>query len=295
MSDPTTQVIRSPDGTAVCFADFGPADGYPVLFLHQSPGCRLSMRFPDQVAALGGRLISYDRPGCGHSPRRSGRSVVDCVPDVEAVVDALGLKEFAVVGYSGGAPHALAVAARIATRVSRVACYGAIAPLDRLGFAEWSKAHGHDMADFVAALLAGEAALAPMLAQEDAEMRATASPDDPVGAIMFEATRNGVGGWVDDELACARPWDFDVRDVVAPTWIWSNPNDTVTPPNHASWLAEAIPNAFLVTSPNALGHVAVEDPEAARTELYSWLIRGADRHQTHASSRLGDLAQRDDV
>ena len=276
MSDPTTQVIRFSGGTTVCFADFGPADGYPVLFLHQSPGCRLSMRFPDQVAALGGRLISYDRPGCGQSPRRPGRSVVDCVPDVEAVVDALGLKEFAVVGYSGGAPHALAVAARIATRVSRVACYGAIAPLDRLGFAEWSKDHGDEVADFVAALLAGEAALAPMLAQEDAEMRATASAADPVGAIMLEATRNGVGGWVDDELACASPWGFEVRDVVAPTWIWSNPNDTVTPPNHASWLAEAIPNAVLVTSPNALGHVAVDDPEAARTELYSWLIGDTD-------------------
>jgi pimeloyl-ACP methyl ester carboxylesterase len=203
--------------------------------------------------------------------------VVDCVPDVEAVVDALGLAEFAVVGYSGGAPHALAVGARLASRASRVACYGAIAPLDQLGLAEWSKDHGDDMSDFVAALLAGEEALAPMLAQEDSQMRAAASLDDPVGAIILESTLNGVGGWVDDELACAGRWGFDVRDVVAPTWIWSNPNDTVTPPSHASWLAKTIPNGFLVTSPNALGHVAVEDPEAARTELYSWLIGRAHR------------------
>ena len=112
------QVIRSPGGATICFADFGPGDGYPVLFMHQSPGCRLSMRWPDRVAALGGRLISYDRPGCGQSPRRRGRSVVDCVPDVEAVVDTLGLEEFAVVGYSGGAPHALAVGASLAGQVS---------------------------------------------------------------------------------------------------------------------------------------------------------------------------------
>jgi pimeloyl-ACP methyl ester carboxylesterase len=272
-----TQFVRSPDGPTICFADFGPGDGYPVLFLHQSPGCRLSMRRPDRVAALGGRLISYDRPGCGQSARMRGRSVIDCVPDFEAVVDALGLAEFAVVGYSGGAPHALAVAARLAGRVSRVACYGAIAPLDQLGLAEWSKDQGPDMGDFVAALLAGEEALTPMLAQEDAEMRAAASPDDPVGAIILESTRTGVGGWVDDELAHARPWGFDVRDVVAPTWIWSNPNDTVTPPNHAAWLASRIPNAFVVTSPNALSHAAVDDPEAARTELYSWLIGSAAR------------------
>jgi pimeloyl-ACP methyl ester carboxylesterase len=277
MSEPTMQFIRPAEGSPVCFADFGPGDGYPVLFLHQSPGCRLSMRFPDRVAALGGRLISYDRPGCGRSPRRRGRSAVDCVPDVEAVVDALALAEFAVVGYSGGAPHALAVGARLAGRVSRVACYGAIAPAEELGLAEWTKEHGADMHEFVAALQAGEDALAPLLAEEDAEARAAASPDDPIGAIILEATRDGIGGWVDDELACFGPWGFDVRDVVAPTWIWSNPSDTVTPPNHAAWLAQAIPKAFLVTSPNALGHVAVEDPEAARTELYSWLITGAER------------------
>jgi pimeloyl-ACP methyl ester carboxylesterase len=271
------QFSRSADGSPICFADFGPADGYPVLFLHQSPGCRLSMRFPDRVAALGGRLVSYDRPGCGRSPRRRGRSAVDCVPDVEAVVDALDLPEFAVVGYSGGAPHALAVGARLASRVSRVACYGAIAPADELGLAEWTREHGSDMREFVAALQAGEEALVPLLAQEDAEARAAASPDDPIGAIILEATRDGIGGWVDDELACFRAWGFDVRDVVAATWIWSNPNDTVTPPNHAAWLAQRIPNAFLVTSTNALGHVPVDDPEAARTELYSWLVGGAER------------------
>jgi pimeloyl-ACP methyl ester carboxylesterase len=275
MSDPTAQVLRS-HGGPICFADFGPGDGYPVLFMHQSPGCRLSMRFPGQVAALGGRLISYDRPGCGRSPRRRGRSVADCVPDVEAVIDALGLADLAVVGYSGGAPHALAVAAGLAGRVSRVAIYGAIAPLDKLGLAEWSKEQGADMHDFVAAVLAGEEAVTPMLAKEDAEARAAAAPDDPVGAIILESTRNGAGGWIDDELAWAIPWGFDVRDVVAPTWVWSNPNDTVTPPNHAAWLTRTIPNAFLKTSVNALGHAAVEDPEAARTELYSWLIGNAD-------------------
>ena len=277
MPGPTTQVLTTPSGSTVCFADFGPIDGYPVLFQHQSPGCRLSMRWPDRVAALGGRLISYDRPGCGRSPRRPGRSVVDCVPDVEAVVDALGIEEFAVVGYSGGAPHALAAAAGLAGRVSRVAVYGAIAPLDRLGLAEWSKEQDADMHDFVAAVIAGEEAVTPMLVQEDAEARAAAAPDDPVGAIVLESTRNGPGGWIDDELAWAIPWGFDVRDVVAPTWIWSNPNDTVTPPNHAAWLASAIPNAFLVSSPNALGHAAVEDPEAARAELYSWLDRSTER------------------
>jgi pimeloyl-ACP methyl ester carboxylesterase len=134
--DSATQFIRRPDKAPICFADFGPPHGYPVMFLHQSPGCRLSMRWSDLVASLGGRLVSYDRPGCGQSPRARGRSVIDCLPDVEAVADALGLAEFAVVGYSGGAPHALAVGARLGSRVSRIACYGPIAPRVEIGLAE---------------------------------------------------------------------------------------------------------------------------------------------------------------
>lgn len=268
------QFIRGPDRAPICFADFGPPDGYPVLFLHQSPGCRLSMRWSELVASLGGRLVSYDRPGCGRSPRARGRSVIDCVPDVEAVADALGLAEFAVVGYSGGAPYALAIGAKLGSRVSRIACYGPIAPRVEIGLAEWTRDQGPEMGDFVEALQTGEEAVTPLLAAEDVELRETAAPDDPAGAAILEATRDGVGGWVDDELACFGPWGFDVRDVTSPTWIWSNPNDTVTPPSHAAWLADAMPNAFLVLSTNALGHVAVANPDAARTGLYTWLVTG---------------------
>jgi pimeloyl-ACP methyl ester carboxylesterase len=127
------------DGRSLCLADWGSSDGYPVLSLHGSPGCRLSVRGTEQVIALGGRLITYDRPGNGRSDRKRGRAAVDCVSDIAAVADALELKEFAVAGGSSGSPHALAVAARLASRVSRVACFGAIAPLEALGWDEWSK------------------------------------------------------------------------------------------------------------------------------------------------------------
>ena len=270
MQDATAQTVRLADGRTLCFADWGPANGYPVLFLHGSPGCRLSVRGAELVAPLGGRLITYDRPGNGRSDRKRGRTVVDCVLDVGVVADALGLEELAVVGGSAGSPHALAVGARLASRVSRVACYGPVAPLQALGWDEWSKDQNEETRAYLATCLQGEEPAAAKFSEMDAEMRAGASPDDP--AVVREQTRNGVWGWVDDELACLNPWGFDPDDVSAPTAIWSNPSDTVTPPNHAEWLARAIPAAFLVTSANALGHVAVGDPYAACTALYSWLV-----------------------
>ena len=61
---------------------------------------------------LGVRLVSFDRPGYGAAPTGSqGARVADVARDVEAIADELGLAEFAVVGRSGGGPHALACAA----------------------------------------------------------------------------------------------------------------------------------------------------------------------------------------
>ena len=68
---------------------------------------------------MSGRVITYNRPGYGESERQRGRRVVDCVDDVAALADTLGIDQFTVLGASGGGPHALAVAARLPDRVSR--------------------------------------------------------------------------------------------------------------------------------------------------------------------------------
>jgi pimeloyl-ACP methyl ester carboxylesterase len=47
---------------------------------------------------------------------------VDCVQDVAAIADVLEIGQFAVLGGSGGGPHALAVAARLPDRVERATC-----------------------------------------------------------------------------------------------------------------------------------------------------------------------------
>jgi pimeloyl-ACP methyl ester carboxylesterase len=271
----TAQTLRTPDGRSLCFADWGPADGYPVLFLHGSPGCRLNRSRPQLVAPLGGRLITYDRPGYGRSDRRRGRSAADCVPDVEAVADALGLEEFAVLGGSTGAPHALAVGARLAGRVSRVGCFAPFAPLEALGWDEWSKHLDEPTRASMVACRQGEEAAGAFLSELDAKKRAGAHPGGPWHAVVVEQTRNGVWGWVDDELTVLSPWGFGPSEVTVPTAIWCNPRDTVTPPNHAKWLAGAIPAAAVASSRNAPGHVKLGDPDGAWTCVYSWVL-GAD-------------------
>jgi pimeloyl-ACP methyl ester carboxylesterase len=267
-----TQELITPDGRKLCFADWG-GDGYPVLLMHGAPGCRLAMRFPPIALALGGRLVTYDRPGCGRSDRLPDRTVADCAPDVIQIADRLGLDEFAVVGSSAGVPPAIAVAALLGSRVSRLACYAPVAPRSELGPEEFARGQDEETRGFLSAYLAGDEEALRAATAMDEEERAAASPDDPAQAYVFEQHRQGVWGTIDDERAHMKPWGFDVSAVAQPTTIWYDPLDTVTPAQHAEWIARAIPHAVLIET-DSMGHTSVGDSTKDRTAMYTWLING---------------------
>ena len=95
----------------------GAPDGAPVFLLHGTPGSRNGPKPRSSVLyRLGVRLICYDRPGYGGSSRVPDRRVADAARDVEMIADKLKLGRFAVVGRSGGGPHALACSALLSDR-----------------------------------------------------------------------------------------------------------------------------------------------------------------------------------
>jgi pimeloyl-ACP methyl ester carboxylesterase len=125
------------DGRTLTIAEWGDPDGFPVFFLHGTPGSRfVGQAFSGAYASVGARVITYDRPGYGGSDRFRGRRVVNSVADVSAIADSLGIERFAVSGGSWGGPHSLAVAARLPERVTRAACRAGVAPFDMPGF-DW--------------------------------------------------------------------------------------------------------------------------------------------------------------
>ena len=80
---------------------------------------RLSQRF---------RLIRYDGRGAGLSDRNvSDVSFAKYRDDLDAVVDALKLERFALLGLSGGAANAIAYAARYPERVAKLVLCGGYA------------------------------------------------------------------------------------------------------------------------------------------------------------------------
>ncbi len=121
------RILERAGGRHITYDVSGAPDGVPVFYQHGTGDSRLC-RHPDDAvtAAAGVQLITADRPGGGGSSRFNGARILDRVCDVIAVVDALEIETFVVARHSGGAPHALAIAAAVPHRVSAVgpACAG---------------------------------------------------------------------------------------------------------------------------------------------------------------------------
>jgi pimeloyl-ACP methyl ester carboxylesterase len=95
-----------------------------------------------------------------------------------------------------------------------------------------------------------------------------------IAAVMKEAitecVRNGVWGWVDDDLAFTWPWGFDLAAIRVPTTVWWGAKDVLVPPKHGEWIASKVPNAIVRIEHG--GHQA--DPDTHIQALYPWLIDG---------------------
>jgi pimeloyl-ACP methyl ester carboxylesterase len=125
------------DGRRLRSYDTGPsgaADELTVMWHHGTPNIGLPPEplFPASER-LGIRWIGYDRPGYGGSTRRLDRDVASAATDVAAVMDDLGIERFAVMGHSGGGPHALACAALLSDRVSAAVLGSSLAPFGAEG------------------------------------------------------------------------------------------------------------------------------------------------------------------
>ena len=129
---PSSHDVRLADGRVLRVHDGGDPGGASALTLlwhHGSPQTgELLAPLVEAAAARDIRLVAYARPSYGGSSPNRGRTVASAADDVAQVVDALGIDRFAVMGASGGGPHALACAARLPERVVAAVTLGGIAP-----------------------------------------------------------------------------------------------------------------------------------------------------------------------
>jgi len=251
-----------PDGRDLAFAEYGDPGGVPVIAFHGTPGSRLQLAPADAAARTAGvRLVSVDRPGYGHSTFAPDRRLPGWPSDVVAVADNLGIDRFAVLGVSGGGPHALACAAGLSGRLTAVGVVSSpsppsAAPAEHRGPAGWlgRVVAFRALVGLVVAMLIAVVRRFPVAAlrlarkwMPPADRRVVDDAD--FAAYFLDASERmspTTARAVAQDLALfAGDWSIDLGGVEVPVRIWHGADDRLVEPWNAEVLAKSIPGAYV--------------------------------------------------
>jgi pimeloyl-ACP methyl ester carboxylesterase/DNA-binding CsgD family transcriptional regulator len=269
MSHSHTQQIRfctSADGTRIAYAVSG--EGPPLVkvanwlthieFDVQSPVWRHWF----SEFSSNRTLVRYDERGSGLSDWNAADLSLDAwVSDLEAVVDALGLTRFPLLGISQGGAVAVAYAARHPDRVSQLVLYGAFAcgRLARPGTPQ-ERDESESMLRLVE--LGWD--------REDAAFRQLfATQFLPEGTQEQHRAFNQIARLSTSSAGAARLlraiWSLDVRDLApavrCPTLVLHARHDRRVDFNQGRELASLIPGAHLVAL-ESQNHILLESEPA---------------------------------
>ena len=259
----STQLVGLPDGRQLEVLEYG--EGHPLVWFLGTPGAAVPNPKVAELADRNAiRIIQPNRPGYGQSDPNPGRRIVDLVPDVDVVLQHLGLEEVVVAGGSGGGPHALAMAAAL-PQCRAAAALVSPAPRDAEGLDFYDGMALSNQEEWRLADQGADAVL-PFLEKVAPTMRAEDSPtvfleqfgdcvaepdrvvyaeSDPVvrAAGLAKCVERGVEGWLEDDLAMVTPWGFELEGITRPVSFWAGRQDLFISYRHTVWMAERVPSA----------------------------------------------------
>ena len=268
-------------GRKLGFAEFGPLGGRPVVWLHGTPGARRQIPEAARLAAaeLDVRLLGLDRPGVGLSTPHQYDSLLDFTPDLEVVLDQLGIDDLAVIGLSGGGPYALASAVGLPGRVKAVGVVGGVAPArgpdaisgGLVGLLNPLAPVLPPMRGPLASVLTAFVWAIRPVAGRALEAYAAISPEGdrvvltrPEMRAMFlddiiGNTKRGMGAPVSDLILFTREWGFSLDEVEVPVRWWHGDSDHIVPLAHGRHVVERLPDVSLTVRPGE-GHLGASTP-----------------------------------
>jgi pimeloyl-ACP methyl ester carboxylesterase len=258
-------------GRRLGFAEFGPPDGRPVVWLHGTPGARRQIPAEARALAevLGLRIVGVDRPGIGSSTPHLYRSIADFEPDLTRLLDSLGIGRYLVIGLSGGGPYALAAAHAQPERVVAAGILGGVAPTVGVDAIDGGLVSlGRRLAPAIAlgrvplgVSLSGLVRVARPLASPALEVYARLSPEGdrrllarPEFKAMFlddliNGSRKQLSAPLADVLLFSRHWGFEVDQVAVPVRWWHGDADHIIPFGHGVHMVDRLPDAELIVQP----------------------------------------------
>ena len=275
----TDSQMTLPDGRTLAYTDIGDPAGTCVIRFHGAPSSRFLLDIYDpEFAENGLRVLSPDRPGYGGSSPKPGRSMEDWPADVEALADALGVDDFAVVGSSSGGPYALACCALLPDRVLGGLVVAGVTDMTWPPARDGYPAVELDIMDVeteAEALAYCEDRFGPdgsgffdedplEWPEPDEAFLADETMSEHLTHTMAEAFAQGVAGYAQDVFVQGQPWPFDPAAISCPVRVVHGELDDLLPMAHSRHTAELIPGTDLDIVPGH-GHVSILDEMPERT------------------------------
>ncbi|MBS0527749.1 MAG: alpha/beta hydrolase [Proteobacteria bacterium] len=238
------------NGAAIWYAVFGPSDrgGPPVVLLHG--GLANSNYWGNQVPALAERhqVIVIDSRGHGRSTRSAAPYGYELMAsDVLGVMDKLGVRQAAVVGWSDGAIIGLSLAMHHPDRVARLFAFAANS--DPSGVKDVDKSPVFQQ----------------FIARAEKEYEAlSATPKDYRKFVEeISAMWAGQPHWTKDDLA----------KITVPTWIVDADHDEAIERSNTELMADTIPKAGLLLQPEVSHFSMLQDPAQFTADVQHFLDR----------------------
>ncbi|KWT62196.1 alpha/beta hydrolase [Streptomyces albus subsp. albus] len=263
-----TGAERLPDGRFLGWAEWGPADGTPVLF---SPGAATSRHLgfgAEAVHDLGVRLISLDRPGLGASTPAPGRTLQDFAEDTRILIERKGLdRPPAMVGNSQGAPFALACAAtRTVNALALVSAadeiseprFSDVLPRGLQQLTNLCVRAPEEAGDFFAGFT--PRMMWDMVMGNSPACDLAVYQQEPFAGAYRKALEEGFSqgaadGYARDAVLAMGRWGLDLAAIGIPVDVWYGAEDRSHSPDQGAGLARRIPGAVRHIVPGIGGAV----------------------------------------
>ncbi|KZK75669.1 Alpha/beta hydrolase family protein [Pseudovibrio sp. Ad46] len=243
--------INLPGDRALAWSEWGDADGRPVI-LCQGAGMASAISFGEQIAKdLGLRVLSVDRPGLGKSGADPEKNFESWAEDIKELLDFVKADQAFAIGFSQGAPFALALAASglvdgvaVVSGQDELAFPGMFAKLpDEL---KGMVSLACDDPDRLEADIAGMATaewlwqmIEGMSGEEDRAFYASASFAPLYRDALASGFAQGAAGYARDTRLAMGRWSFSVENIKQDVQLWYGLKDTspVHSPDFGSTLA----------------------------------------------------------
>jgi pimeloyl-ACP methyl ester carboxylesterase len=245
------------DGRKLAWSEWGPESGKCVLFC-TGAGMSGSLGLGvDVVHDLGLRLVGIDRPGLGRSDPDPSKSFLTWTADIAELIHQLDLNRPASLGFSQGAPFALALAhAGLVKAVAIVS--GQDEPSHRRfngmldpgvdGLRQQVEEDPIGAERHIAETATSEW-LWSMISQMSSEADRTIYNAEPFATHYRQALEEGfvqgAAGYARDLILALSPWPFALSEIDVPVHLWYGAKDTspVHSPDFGASAADSFPRS----------------------------------------------------